>query len=372
MFTAILAAAAASAATPAELATCAAEVGIAFVCGIPAPEDLIRIPETPWLIATSMPRDGSAGGLFLVDSRTREARPVDLSPSERATFASTPDEASAAAKCPRLKPETFISHGISLRRGRGGVHGLYVVGHGAREAIELFNVDARNAVPTIAWAGCVEMPAGVEANSVVHLPGGGMIFTTLYDPGESDWSIRIAKLASAAASGGVFEWHADRGFRRLAIPPMSGPNGIAVSADGRAIFLAGWGDRIVRRLDRQGKETAQPVMLSFLPDNLHWTPDGSLLAAGQPVAVQELFACTPPRYCSPTWAVARLNAETLRIEDNWLQQTGGSFGDSTSAIMVGNRLWVGSINGDRIAVIELQGAASKQRRRRPHGRVKAN
>ena len=137
---------------------------------------------------------------------------------------------------------------------------------------------------------------------------------------------------------------------------MSGPNGIAVSEDGKTVYLAGWGDRIVRRLDRQGKEVAEPVTLRFLPDNLHWAPDGSLLAAGQLAEVQDLFACTElrpaPRYCSPSWAVTRLDAKTLSIEDDWLQESGDSFGDSTSAIMVGDRLWVGSINGDRIAVIE--------------------
>lgn len=189
---------------------------------------------------------------------------------------------------------------------------------------------------------------------MVGLPEGGLMFTTLYDPGEMNWSGRMAKLGSAAPTGGVFEWHAGKGFSRLGIPSMSGPNGIAVSDDGSTVFLAGWGDRIVRRVNRAGKETTAPITLDFLPDNLHWAPDGALLASGQRETVQGLFACTfkkdRPPYCSPQWAVARIDPTSLKVTANWQQDTGGAFGDSTAAIMVEGRLWIGSINGDRIGV----------------------
>ncbi|KXK01394.1 MAG: hypothetical protein UZ03_NOB001002243 [Nitrospira sp. OLB3] len=358
MILTILAAAMATPAGPLEK-TCASEARMDFVCGIAVPEDLIAIPDTPWVIATSMPRDGSAGGLYLIDSRTREARKLDLAPMKGAPrFASTAEEAAEAGRCAPLDPGKLLTHGISLSPSADGVHRLYVVGHGGREAIELFNVDARGSVPSVLWAGCVEMPAGIEANSVAGLPDGGLMFTTLYDPGETDWQARMAKLGSALPAGGVFEWHAGTGFSRLGIPPMSGPNGIAVSEDGRTVFLAGWGDRIVRRVDRAGKETAAPITLDFLPDNLHWTPDGALLASGQRETVQGLFSCSfqkdRPTYCSPQWAVARIDPASLTVTDNWRQDTGGAFGDSTAAIMVEGRLWIGAINGDRIGVVTPQ------------------
>lgn len=348
-------------------AGCASGGVMHFACGIPVPEDLVRISGTRWVIASSMPRDGSAGGLYLVDTRTRAVHRIRLR-SERTppeAFASTPEEAAAVGHCLALDPQRFIAHGVSLSAGENGVDRLYVVGHGGREAIELFNVEMRGDEPVVRWAGCVEMPTGVEANSVVGLPGGGLMFTTLYDPGEMEWPQRIAKLASGAPSGGVFEWHAATGFHRLATPPLSGPNGIAVSPDGGTVFLAGWGDRIVRRLDRQGRETAMPLVLDFLPDNLHWAPDGSLLASGQATDVKSLFDCSAkkdrPTYCVSGWSVARIDPSKFAITANSHGVTSGSFGDTTTALQIDGRFWLGSINGDRIGIVDLNSEGAEKR-----------
>lgn len=337
---------------------CSGAPGIAVVCGIPVPEDIAPVPGTPWLIATSMPRGGEAGGLYLIDTRTLKARKADLGLEQTgkpARFAAGAAEAAAVATCAPLDPTRFISHGISLSPGKGGIHRLYVVGHGGREAIELFNVDARKSVPTLQWAGCVTMPQAVEGNSVVGLPGGGLMFTTLYDPGETAWPARIRKLATGAPTGAVFEWHPASGIVRLPVPPISGPNGIAVSADGKSIFLAGWGDRILRRVDRKGRETAAPVTLDFLPDNLHWGPGGMLFAAGQATTVQSMFACsaapTSPGYCVPEWSVAKINPGVMRVTARMGGKTGGVFGDTTSAVLHRGWMWLGSINGDRIGVV---------------------
>ncbi|MCC0057607.1 MAG: hypothetical protein H6883_15900 [Rhodobiaceae bacterium] len=324
------------------------------ICGIPAPEDLTEIPGTPWVLASSMPRDGSAGGLYMIDKRTRRVKKVTFGIAA-GDFATSKDEASVVGKCTPPDPTKLVTHGLSLSAGEGGVHQLYVVGHGGREAIELFNVDTTIDAPSILWTGCVPMPEGLEANSVVGLPGGGLMFTSLYDPGETAWPERIGKLAAGAPSGGVFEWQVHTGIRRLAIPPMSGPNGIAVSQDGKSIFLAGWGDSIVRRLDRKGNETAPPIKIGFLPDNLHWAPDGSLLASGQNIAVEDLFACSNrldgPVYCAQSWDVARISPTDVRTKNLWRGNTGGTFGDSTAAIIIGRGLWIGSISGDCLAIM---------------------
>ncbi len=342
-------------------ANCSGAPGIAVVCGIPVPEDIAPVPGTPWLVATSMPRDGKAGGLYLIDTRTLKARKVDLGREEKgkpARFAAGTAEAAAVATCAPLDPARFISHGISLSQGKGGIHRLYVVGHGGREAIELFNIDARQPVPTLRWAGCVNMPPAVEGNSVVGLPGGGLMFTTLYDPGQTAWPERIRKLATGAPAGAVFEWHPASGIVRLSIPPISGPNGIAISSDGKSIFLAGWGDRILRRVNRKGREIAAPVTLDFLPDNLHWGPGGKLFAAGQATTVQSLFACsaagTSPGYCVPEWSVAKIDPSTMRVTAQMSGKTGGVFGDTTTAVFHRGRMWLGSINGDRIGVAAAQ------------------
>ncbi|MEJ6678332.1 hypothetical protein [Parasphingorhabdus sp.] len=344
----------ADSAGPADPSACNRNASMDLICGIPVPEDLVLIPETDWVIATSMTSGRPASGLYLIDTRTLQAEAVDLD-HQPVSFSSIQSEAEAVSHCAPPDTQTLITHGISLAAGENGVHRLYVVGHGGREAIELFNVDANGEKPLVRWAGCVPLPEGLEANSVVGLPDGGLLFTSLYNPGETDWPARIGRLASSEPAGGVFEWQAGKGVSRFPIPPMSGPNGIAITPDGETIILAGWADRLVRRIDRQGIETASAIELNFLPDNLHWSPDGKILASGQRFGVAELFACITqadaPNYCAKSYSVARIDVDSHSLTDLWEEDVNEGFGDSTSAIMVDDRLWLGSINGDCIAVV---------------------
>ena len=77
------------------------------------------------------------------------------------------------------------THGLPIRAGKAGHSTLYAVGHGAREAIEVFDVDASGARPALAWRGCVAMPAGLAANSVASLGDGSLVATVLILPGKT-------------------------------------------------------------------------------------------------------------------------------------------------------------------------------------------
>lgn len=57
-------------------------------------------------------------------------------------------------------PEELWGHGISVRPGDDGLHTLFVVRHGARESVEVF--DATGEVPSVTWIGCVLAPAGAR------------------------------------------------------------------------------------------------------------------------------------------------------------------------------------------------------------------
>ena len=52
------------------------------------------------------------------------------------------------------------------------VYKLFVVGHGARESIEVFRVDTAPAMPAVTWIGCVIAPDPIGLNSVRGLPDG--------------------------------------------------------------------------------------------------------------------------------------------------------------------------------------------------------
>ena len=131
----------------AAVAQCERDGDVQFVCGPVSPEDLVAVPESPWVIVSGMENDG-----FLYATDTQDHRSAVLFPS--ATFGSRPD--ASYSSCGGPVTGGFRPHGLSLRPGRNDIHTLYVVRHGAREAIEVFEVDARGGVPVVVWVGCVE------------------------------------------------------------------------------------------------------------------------------------------------------------------------------------------------------------------------
>src|SRR5207249_4503423 len=81
--------------------------------------------------------------------------------------------------------DKFRAHGLYLRSGPNAVHTLYVVHHGDRESIEVFEFDARPKPPTLTWIGCAVAPDPIGLNSVVGLPD-GVFITNNVSPGNGD------------------------------------------------------------------------------------------------------------------------------------------------------------------------------------------
>ena len=221
-------------------------------------------------------------------------------------------------------------------RGRNDIHTLYVVRHGAREAIEVFEVDARGAVPVVVWVGCVEAPEDVTFNSVAALPGGGFAATHFNRP-----------------LGALWEWHAGAGWAKVAGSETNGPNGLVVSADGRWFYIGGWGTRSLIRLSR-GLTPVQKdaVDVGFHIDNVRWAPDGSLLAAGHVGDTPEsIFECLGQQQCDGvTSRVAKVDPEDLTAEEIVRYPSNQHVILGTVALQVGDEIWLGGVAGaDRIA-----------------------
>jgi hypothetical protein len=83
------------------------------------------------------------------------------------------------------------------------------------------------------------------------------------------------------------------------------------------------------------------VSVGFRLDNLRWAPDGTLLAAGQ--------GGTAP---SQTSNVVKVNSTTLKVEE-LIRHPNIDGCVTTVAIQVANKLWLGSVRGDRIAIFPL-------------------
>src|SRR5215813_5832799 len=127
---------------------------VQFICGQQGPEDLVVVPGGQWVVASAMSGSGGLNLIHVSDRRSVIAFPSDADKARYDAKAyvgcsGPPDKASRAK---------FVTHGLSLQAGKKSVHRLFVVAHGARESIEVFELDAAPATPTLTWIGCVVAP----------------------------------------------------------------------------------------------------------------------------------------------------------------------------------------------------------------------
>jgi sugar lactone lactonase YvrE len=318
-------------------APCTPAGTVQFVCGLQAPEDLVVLPGDQWVVAGAY---AGRGGVYLIRASDRST--VFAYPTEKAveridakTYNSCPGPPDAATKA------KFQTHGLYLLAGTNSVHRLFVVLHGGRESIEVFEVDARQATPALTWIGCAVAPEPVGLNSVRGLPDGGFIATNFLARGGFGGPAMKAMM-SGEKNGELWEWHTASQWQKLAGTETAGANGLELSQDGRTVYVAAWGTQSFFRVSRgQATPARQEVPLGFRVDNIRWARDGSILAAGQ--------GGTPAASI-----VVKIDPGTLAVREVLRHpDTTGGFGAGTVAVEVGKELWVGSFRGDRLAIFPL-------------------
>ncbi len=328
--------------------SCAANGEVSYVCGPKNPEDLVLVPSTQWIVSSGM-ADGA--GFYLIDSRSGEFGSLTFTAQHDRTFASCPTPPTA---------QTLQTHGLNIRATGAGRARLNVVGHGAREAIEVFDVDASGARPTLTWRGCVPMPEGLAANSVASFPDGSLVATVLFMPGTT-FADAIVELKP---TGAVYEWSPGKpGFELVRGTELPANNGIEVSADGSEIYVASSGLQTIVAFSHSNParqlRTTRP--LGFTPDNVHLASDGRLVTAGMANDVPECGGPPGPQHdieklsrCPRPTIVVAIDPKTM--SDTVIATTAAtpSFSNATMALPVGNQAWIGSFAGDRIARAPLR------------------
>jgi len=313
---------------------------VQFVCGQNGPEDLAAVPGGEWVIAGGDTGEDGAMRLVRVRDRTTTILFPTADSTERPDVAAYPD-------CPGpIDPSEkqslkFRSHGLSLRAGPNRLHRLFVVHHGQRESIEVFELNARGAMPQATWIGCVVAPEPIGLNAVVGLDDGGFIATN-FMARDIDAASRTRMLAGER-NGELWEWHRGQGWKKLPGTEVAGPNGIEMSTDGRWLYVAAFGSQGLIRLSRGASTVARAeVALGFRVDNVRWAPDGTLLAAG-------------PGGSAPaqTSNVVKVDPKTLEVRPLIRYPYNDLFRFGTAALQIGNEIWLGSNRGERIARFPL-------------------
>jgi hypothetical protein len=319
---------------PAVAASCNPVGNVRFVCGQQAPEDLVALPGSLWIVASSFAGTGGINLISVREHATTLAYPGAASKDrlDAKTYNTCPGPPDAADKA------KFATHGLALRAGRNSVHTLYAVHHGARESIEVFEVDARGKTPALTWVGCAVVPDPIGLNSVVALPEGGFIATDFLARG-IDAPAR-GRMLAGESNGALWEWHTATGWKMIPGSEAAGANGLEISKDGKVLYVAAWGSQSFFRMSRgQTPVKRDTIPLGFRVDNIRWAPDGSIFAAGQ-------GGVAPMQ----TSNVVKINPTTLKVQEIIRHPNSAEFGAGTVAVQVGKEIWVGSFRGDRIAI----------------------
>jgi len=325
-----------------------------FVCGLHNPEDLVRLPGTHWVIASSLnleftdrPHVRGPGPLSAIRIDTREVGLLFPAPDsteqwDRKTY---PDCVSA--------PKPFMSLGLYAQRLSGGRFRVLVANRGERESVEIVDVAAQSGRLHATWRGCVKVPEelGIWPNGVAPLPSGGLVLSgnhlAIWRPGQGWKKIETFKGRMPDSPA-----RSDAGMA----------NGLEVSRDGRWIFVADTVKDTVTRLSVEGNDSPEILKLDFppgyfWPDNLRWGEDGALYLSGPYSSKRELPAdCYQRTVCDEFGTgIARIDPEhmTARViyRDEGIQ---GQFGAATTALQIGDRFWIGTSVGDRLAIVEPQ------------------
>jgi hypothetical protein len=331
----------------AQTAACAPSGGLTFICGVENPEDLVLIPGTRWLIASGM---APGSGLHLVDTRAKTVRNL------YADATRTRHDRAKYAGCPGpLDPKQAVLHGLSLRSAQTGRFTVYATNHGGRESIEAFEIDASGAAPSATWIGCVLMPNGLAANSVAAFSDGALVATVLIMPGKT-----FEDAFAGRTTGAVFLWAPGTpAFRQLPGTELSANNGIETSPDDREFFVVSTTQKKIVAFSRSNPGTPLRVaqLSEFGPDNVRWTSDNRLITAGM---IDNEPACGgPPKTeagirCSRGYIIATIDPKTMAVTEIARGPATPSYTGTAMAMRVGDDLWLGSFNANRLAYRSLK------------------
>jgi hypothetical protein len=314
---------------------CTSPPGIEALCGPRNAEDIVRLGDSQWLLASGM--NGALfgtddpGTLHLINHETRAFD--ELFPGDNPVLR---QESERFADCPGPVDVSNMSfHGLALSETALNEYELYVTSHGAREAIEVFAIDATT-TPSVTWIGCVPMPSDSFTNSVVILDDGGFFATKFMDPVAG-----IESVFAGGPTGYVFEWHPGGQVEIVPGTELAGANGIEISEDQRWLYVAAFGQREIIRFDLSVRPVVRETLaLDVTPDNLRWSPPGTLLTAGG-------------RGNGNGWAVVEIDPSSWTAREiAGVNEHVDGLEDASVAFQVADEIWVGSYSGDRLVILD--------------------
>ena len=205
------------------------------------------------------------------------------------------------------------------------------------------------------------MPKGLAANSVSSFSDGTILATVLARRG-----MTYADFVRKKDTGGVYEWIPGKdGFHLLPGTELPGNNGLTTSPDDRRFYVVAYGLHAIYAYARN--DTRIPLWHAtapgFMPDNVHWA-GRRLITAGM---VYDEPACggtrkivngkADPMRCHRGYKVAYLDPKTRKFSLIAYAEPNPGFNGVTTAVIIGDELWLGSYQANCLAFRRLPGRA---------------
>jgi len=344
------------------------------ICGFGNPEDVAWVPAAGLLLVSQMRHTGEgAGGSLAALALGLAGEPI--APPRR-LWPPAPAAAAGEASTHALvgdpgcthppQAARFAPHGLAAGApGPDGAIPIAVVGHGEREAVELFALRGAGETAALRWTGCVPLPANAVGDDV-WLAADGEIWVTNYQPALTGLRGLYYTVAGGLGlpTGEVLRWRpggAPASLSRASSAPAIGweadpntrgpnPNGLVLAPGGATLGVAFTSARAVAiRPLAPGGDAARDIGVGGYPDGLLWSSRATLLVPVHTSALGFLrcrFGALP---CTSPWKLMEIDP-TRGVASERFAHDGSRIGAVSSVAEVGNRLYFGSVFDDRIGV----------------------
>ena len=366
VFLLILAATALGGCTTADILDCRAANGLTPDCRFENPEDFAVSPAGTALIISEMGRGGlesrqgrlvayfpDAAGTGRGEPRILWPRSPGGDPAAAALAATAVPAAGPALGDPSCKAlsadDRLVPHGIDLEQLADGRHALYVVNHGLRESIEIFEVIDNGRTVALEPRGCVLAPPDATTNDVVALRDGGFRVSDSFRRSENVILSGLRMRYGSHRPGFAWEWRPGRGYSPIPGTEVAYANGIDKSNDERYVYLNAYFENKIIKVDTQsGARVAEASIPG--PDNVTWSDNGRLLVASHRAGTFDLLKCLRIERgnCGFRFNIVEVDPDSLQTRV-LLDQEGPPMGAATVALPFRGRLYLGTFAGDRIA-----------------------
>lgn len=313
------------------LLDCGSAGDVDMICGIRAPEDFEVTPDGNYLIIAKF---GMGDDHPLALYNLRSGAFSDLA------IGSDPQGGWGDPACTDSIGDDVGPHGLSLSQRANGAWQFYVVNHNVRESMEMYELLADGNSWRLAWRGCVF--AQSPYNDVAAQPDGSFVATR-----PTALMTEGANVFSGEATGNVARWTAAGGEVVLPGTEIGYPNGVLVSADGRYAYISGWTTSDFHKYDLEAQREVAQADLGFMPDNLTWTPDGRLMAAGIK-GVNGNCPATSDNPCLQGFEVVVIDPGSAAITRVFDNRGRALINGVSAAIEVAGDVYVGSFQGTRM------------------------